>query len=629
MADRVISVEIGNTLTRVSEVDSGKQLKVHSTFTMPTPDGVVRELGVEPTEEFVSAFKRAMSSKGIKTKKVIFSINSTRIASREVTIPYVKENKILDILRANLADYFPIDVTQYVFSHSIIARLYEGGEILTDSIDEEEDDMDDFDDSPKGKKGKAKKAPKAKKPAKATPKGLSKPTGYKLLLLAAPKNLLGSYERMASALDLNVVAMDYSGNSLYNAAKNACSGGTQMIVKIDDSSSNIMVLENGSIALTRTIPYGVYEAYKSIMDSESFGDIRTLGKAISLTKSKTVIFTDYAEADEVDFGEEPKPEPEKTTEDEADFLEDFYDAVDVRDTKKRKPTKKSDLVLAEKKEITEALRATINGITRVLDFYNSSHSEEPVDKLIITGMGADFAGLSILLGNESGLKVRKLGNIGHLDATRVFRDAAFSEYVTCIGAAIEPVSFYPDKDETTKKVGGKTDPIRAGVLVLVLGIVASAGMVVYMYLPYYQEKKLNDQYNRTITELQPSYDIYQQYLAELNQNESLHGMDDATRNRNSEMVDFISALESSMPASFTVESMNADKEVVEISATVSTKEEVAYVLDKLMQEEAFVETEISSARMTESALGESVYAFTITMYYAPLDYEYAEEEANQ
>lgn len=45
---------------------------------------------------------------------------SSRIASREVRIPFVKKNRIQSIIQENATDYFPIDISGYVLSYSMI-----------------------------------------------------------------------------------------------------------------------------------------------------------------------------------------------------------------------------------------------------------------------------------------------------------------------------------------------------------------------------------------------------------------------------------------------------------------------------------------------------------------------------
>ena len=108
MAGRILSIEIGNYETWVLEMDykTKKKPKIHHFFKLPTPDYMVADGSVIIDHEFIAAMKRAFAANNIRTNKAIFVLNSARIASREVTVPAVKENKIHELLVTNSSEYF-------------------------------------------------------------------------------------------------------------------------------------------------------------------------------------------------------------------------------------------------------------------------------------------------------------------------------------------------------------------------------------------------------------------------------------------------------------------------------------------------------------------------------------------
>ena len=94
---KVLSIEIGSTLTEIVEMDyKVRNPKVYKSLMISTPEGVLDEGMLYGYEHFADALKKMIKSKGFKAKKAIFSISSNRIASREVEIPYLKENQIRD-----------------------------------------------------------------------------------------------------------------------------------------------------------------------------------------------------------------------------------------------------------------------------------------------------------------------------------------------------------------------------------------------------------------------------------------------------------------------------------------------------------------------------------------------------
>ncbi|MCR4755120.1 MAG: PilN domain-containing protein [Lachnospiraceae bacterium] len=591
MAERVLSIEVGYSLTKVCEVEvSGKAPKIFNSFVIPTPEGMVRDGAVDVNDEFVNQFLRMMTVKKIKTRKAIFTVSSNKIASREAVLPYLKDKQIQPAIRANLNEYFPVDVTQYVFAHSLLETMYdESAAPATEPVDAENKEEGVEENSKK----KAKVAPK-------TPKG--KPTGLKFLILAAPKQLIQSYERLAKSCNLDLETIDYNGNSIYQAAKEECKDGVQLIIKVDEKSSLLMVLENGVIALNRTISYGIDEAIDTLMQTTELGDASTYEKALEIARRKTVILSSF---------------------------DDKNDVIDLDN--ETKDTK----IKADKKAVTESLRTLVGGIIRVIDFYNSNHSTRPIEKMFVTGIGADFSGLSNLLTNESGLKIKNLTHLSGIDIEKVFKDVTYGEYVACIGASIAPLKWYPDKEEAKGK-GGKSGGAMANVnttliAVCVLGVclIGSVVMVLMTLLPYMKAKKLNDGYKKTIEELQPSYDVYQEFLAEKANVATLQLIDNETRNRNGQLLEFIETLEKDMPISFVLNSLESDTEKITLDATVTTKSEVAYIVDKLKDNPLFSDAEITSVSRIEAETGETTYGFNIDLFYAPYEDETMEESEGE
>lgn len=248
---KVLSVEIGASLIRLCEVDyKEKSPKVYKWATILTPEGSVVDDAVVVTDELLSAIKGALREKHMSAKKLVFAMNSTKIASREVVIPFVKENKVGEIIQANASDFFPVDLEQYELGHSILGSF--------------END-----------------------------KGVKQ---YKVHVLAAPKAIIESYKELAKALGGSVEALDYSGNSIYQMVKAHCAEGVQMVVKIDEKSSIITILKNQAIMLQRTISYGVEDAVMAVMNSSYYNEISYLD-AVKTLKEQNCFEDEYEAAD--------------------------------------------------------------------------------------------------------------------------------------------------------------------------------------------------------------------------------------------------------------------------------------------------------------------------------------------
>ena len=222
MNNRVLSIEIGNSFTKICEIDyKVKKPKVYKVLTVETPEGVVVDGMLQPTQEYANHLVNALGTNGIRTKKVIFTISSTRVASREVQIPNVKANKIEALVKTNANDYFPVDLTQYEIGHYLAGGLTEDGKL-------------------------------------------------RVMALAVPKALLNSYYQLAQMCSWEVECFDYSSNSLYQILRDEKSEKVTMMIKIDENNTIVTVLSAGKVLLQRTVAYGVQDAIETMIASGAY-----------------------------------------------------------------------------------------------------------------------------------------------------------------------------------------------------------------------------------------------------------------------------------------------------------------------------------------------------------------------
>ena len=129
---RVLSIEIGYSLTQVCEMDyQSKHPKVYGVFSMKTPEGILNDGYVKLNDTFIQELKSYLAANSFQAKKVIFTVSSTKIASREAIIPEVKENKVRDMIITNITDYFPVDPSMYQFAHTVMESFTD--KVIVDS----------------------------------------------------------------------------------------------------------------------------------------------------------------------------------------------------------------------------------------------------------------------------------------------------------------------------------------------------------------------------------------------------------------------------------------------------------------------------------------------------------------
>ena len=221
---KILSIEIGVDVTHVLEMDYRvKNPKVYRSFSFQTPLGVIGEAGVRKSEEFRTALHKLLDANKIKTRKTLFVVNSGKIASREVLIPMIKENRIKDFLNTNSADFFPVDLSRY----QLVYR--NEGVVQQDTVKKR-----------------------------------------KLYVFAVPGDLVQSYEELADFCSLEFTALDYVGNSIFQMMHKAVGNNICCSVKLDDNATMITIINQGMVVLQRTVFYGFEEVEKVVVDSGLF-----------------------------------------------------------------------------------------------------------------------------------------------------------------------------------------------------------------------------------------------------------------------------------------------------------------------------------------------------------------------
>ena len=236
---KFLNIEIDTAQLRVAEVDSRGQ-RIFRCFTIPVPVGAVDDGQIRDTKSLGNLLKNELTAHGIKTKKTFFVAGSSRIASREVRIPFVKKDRIQSIIQENATDYFPIDISNYVISYSV--------------IDVETTEQE----------------------------GTGAVKQYHLMVYASPTAISAAFREVAEVAGLNMTGIGYTGDSVYSAVKDTFADGVHMLVKIEYNSTSISIIKNGELALQRTVNYGVDSAIETVRSFPVFGEDLTQTEAIAL-----------------------------------------------------------------------------------------------------------------------------------------------------------------------------------------------------------------------------------------------------------------------------------------------------------------------------------------------------------
>jgi len=168
-----------------------------------------------------------LNRRKIKTRNAYLTINSSKIITREIIIPKVDTEEINSILKFQVEDYIPVDISNYVIQYKIIGQVYE-------------DDIEKL----------------------------------KILIIAIPKSVVEDYHKLMINLNLNPLVLDYQPNSLAKLIKyNETINGsyptedlTFACVDIGYDGTKISIIRNGIVLVSRIVDIGGNYIDQSILN---------------------------------------------------------------------------------------------------------------------------------------------------------------------------------------------------------------------------------------------------------------------------------------------------------------------------------------------------------------------------
>lgn len=224
MAKKILSIQTGIWWTKVALMEYGvKHPRVLDMFTFRSPENSVEDGYIRERESLANQLRAELSKRKITERKVIFSINSGKVVSREVMIPKVSGRQLKTLAMEQARENFPMDIASYTISYTKMGML---------------------DGDPKQQ--------------------------MKLLLLAVPDNLLSNYVQFAELCGLEIETFEYMGNcAMQFIAKNFIEDS--VIVQLEERSTIVSVVKNGKLVFQRVAPHGYDSTLIAAMDHPVLG----------------------------------------------------------------------------------------------------------------------------------------------------------------------------------------------------------------------------------------------------------------------------------------------------------------------------------------------------------------------
>lgn len=535
MAKTVVSIEIGESKTRAAVLSMGKKRQhVKQALVFDTPRNAMEDGYIRDHSLFAEQLLLKLRGAKIKTRDVVFSISSNKVISREITITATKEKLIKSIVDAEVADYFPMDLSEHIIAYSIIGR------------DPENDQ-------------------------------------YRLMIYAAPESLIYGYYSMAKDMRCNVAAIDFAGNSVYQWFKYAALEEQTLVMEVNENSSVITILNGGEMGVQRTINYGARTLAEALMDSGSYDGITTPEAAMEM-------LLDHGFLTVGEDAEEQWRQKELVKIREARFQrietgQAESETGEVTEAERSVERLLSDEEILKRRmgayeDVTEAARTMIANVRRVMDYYTSKNNGATVQKIYVTGIGASIDGLDAMVAAETEVPAEIYDVAESVSFTRESEAYAEKgqEFVSCLGAVISPLGFQPAEfaDQEKKK--------ELAVLSAVIFVAAAAVIAFLMFTTSIEIMEQENKKNRLEKEIEVAKeieDLQNVYLASQASVQMMADTDALTFSEAEQLNEFITTLERTLPKRSLVHNMTVNGDALSMSVSTITKEEAAKLMMQL------------------------------------------------
>ena len=541
MAKHVLSIEIGTQVTKIVEIDyKKKNPHVYRAVSFATPEGVIEDGVIRDKDVLAVAFRNELAEAGMKEKSVVFSIASSKIATREVTLPNVKENKIGDLVRATAQEYFPIDLNDYTLAYSLLETIKEGKE-----------------------------------------------KSYKVLLLAAPDDLVDNYYNFAKEMDFNIEALDYFGNGSMQVLKKEIVLDYCACIQISGNTTMINFMNEGQQLMQRTIPQGIFNVAEAMVLSEEcmIDDMDAACEA--LCRDKLVCRSlDYK------------------------GLDDDDSIVSARMTEEQ--WRQQEASKSSRKVVTDAIGEILLSVLRVIDFFKSKYQGVELTSIYITGMGCKVSGIEELFSNELNIPTQRMEHLVNVSFPRHFSEGLYNQ----------------------------TEYIAVAQLVFGLAVICAVAMSVFSFLQYNTEKNKNDDLKARKESLAYINTVFKENEGIKSVYDQVNSLYNSTETQNENLNSMVKQLEANLPRTMTVSYLQSSEDGINMTISSETDISIARMLMNLetleMQDKdgqkipVLTNISIPSVTAADADDGSTVYNFTVSaQYYQVAQAQAAQESANQ
>lgn len=239
LPNSLLTIDIGTERIKMAHVlRKGQKSVVLDAIIIQTPDESIKDGVISKKDDLVKVIKEELASHKIKEKRVVFTISSSKIITREVELPFLKPDKLKKIIAVNAEEYFPVNLLDYTLDYSV-----------TDVFESET--------------GKV----------------------AKVIIYAVLTSLVQTYVELADACQLKIASVDYSGNGIVSYVQHEGLEGTNLFMEIGATSTMVTITTNNVVKFSRNVMYGT----KTVNDSIKNHYEVSYMEAIKISKERQLL----------------------------------------------------------------------------------------------------------------------------------------------------------------------------------------------------------------------------------------------------------------------------------------------------------------------------------------------------
>lgn len=211
MAKKFVCVEVGDRLSKVVEcLGTEKNRKVKSAFFFETPEECVQDGVILDPLKFMEALSKELAGNGCSdANEIMFTISSSKVATREVKMPVLTDSKIGTVVENNKTEYFPLDISSYQVLFRVMSRV---------------------------KKGENK--------------------GCNVIVIAMPESIMEACAQVATGLKMRLKCVDAVCSSLVDGVAMLKQPQVTAFVHVDCTNTNMCFMRGTELMLQRTLSFG-------------------------------------------------------------------------------------------------------------------------------------------------------------------------------------------------------------------------------------------------------------------------------------------------------------------------------------------------------------------------------------